>query len=103
MIYQEAYKENDHSLGVHALSDVELVVLEVTDNLLGKVLGALLESGNSVGVGLLELCLDGLHVTLEVGEVGLDISRAFKACFTSPSFSSWKRKNASRGLKSDWD
>ena len=62
-----AYKEGDHSLGVHALSDVELVVLEVGNDLLGECLGVLLENGDSVGVGLLELGLDGLHVTLEVG------------------------------------
>jgi hypothetical protein len=48
-----AYKESDHSLGVHALSNVEFVVLEVTNDLLGEGSGVLLESGDSVGVGLL--------------------------------------------------
>jgi hypothetical protein len=48
-----AYKESDHSLGVHALSNVEFVVLEVTNDLLGEGSGVLLESGNSLRVGLL--------------------------------------------------
>lgn len=69
--YADTHKEADHAIGVHALSDVELVVLEVGNNLLGEILSALLESSNSVGVGLLELRLDGLHVALKVGKVRL--------------------------------
>lgn len=65
------HKEADHAVGVHALSDVELVVLEVGNNLLGEILSALLEGSDSVGVGLLELSLDGLHVALKVGKVRL--------------------------------
>merc|ERR1712032_830555 len=69
-------QQGDHTLWVHALSDVELVVLEVGDNLLGELLGTLLESRDTVRVGLLELGLDSLHVTLEVGEVGLLVERS---------------------------
>lgn len=70
-IMQITHKEADHAVGVHALSDVELVVLEVGNNFLGEILSALLESSHSVGVGLLELRLDGLHVALKVGKVRL--------------------------------
>ena len=69
------HEQGDHSLGVHALSDVELVVLEAADDLLGKVLCALLESRDSLRVGLGELGLNGLHVALEVGEVGLTLAK----------------------------
>ena len=65
------YEKSDHALRVHALSNVELVVLEVANNLLGELLSSLLESGDTLRLGLLEVLLDGLHVTLEVGEVGL--------------------------------
>jgi hypothetical protein len=56
---------NAHRIGVHALADQELVVLEVGNNLLGEALRALLESGDLVGALALlrELCLDSLHVT----------------------------------------
>lgn len=42
----------------------EFVVLEVSDELFGESLGALLESFHTVGVRLGELSLDGLHVAL---------------------------------------
>jgi hypothetical protein len=91
-----AYEENDHSLGVHALSDVEFVVLEVTDNLLGKLLSTLLESSDSVGVAGLELSLDGLHVTLEVGKVGLEVS-----CGSPSQITPQKVTGTSRGTRLD--
>lgn len=62
-----------HSVWVHGLADVEIVVLEVTDDLLGVTSSTLLELGDlligsSVGLhGLLDL----LHVSLKVGEVRL--------------------------------
>ena len=46
----------------------KFVVLEVGNNLLGKGLSTLLEFVNLVRVGLLELGLDGLHVTLGESE-----------------------------------
>lgn len=65
------YKQSNHAIRVHALSDVELKVLEVGNNLLCESLCTLLECGDSLRVGFLELGLDGLHVALEVGQVGL--------------------------------
>lgn len=37
-----------HSVGVHRLANVEIVVFEVGDNLLGVGLGTLLESGDGL-------------------------------------------------------
>jgi Na+/glutamate symporter len=51
-----------HSVGVHGLSSVELVVLEICNNLLGICLSSLLELGNLVGVVLGKISLDALHV-----------------------------------------
>lgn len=64
-------EEGDHSIGVHGLTSVEVVVLEVGDNLLGVSLGSLLEGLDLIGLVLGEVGLDSLHVTLEVGEVRL--------------------------------
>jgi hypothetical protein len=65
--------EDDHAVGVHGLSGVELPVLEGTDDLLGESLGTSLELLDLFlrGVSGLHLLLDGLHVLLEVAEVGL--------------------------------
>ena len=65
------HKETDHALGVHALTNEELVVLEVADDLLGEGLSALLEGRDTLGVCLLEVGLNGLHVALKVGKVRL--------------------------------
>ena len=59
-------EKGDHAIRVHVLASVELVVLEVADDLLRVVGGALLEGGDTVRVGLGELGLDGLHVALRV-------------------------------------
>lgn len=75
-------EEHNHAIGVHGLASVlhtmvskwtasservtyEFVVLEVGDDLLCEGLGTLLESLNTLGLRLLELRLDGLHVALE--------------------------------------
>jgi hypothetical protein len=71
--------EDDHAVRVHGLSGEELVVLEVSDHLLGEGTGGGLEGGETglgvlvTGVGLgLEGSLGLLHVSLEVGKVRLD-------------------------------
>jgi hypothetical protein len=70
--------EDDHTIGVHRLSSEELVVLEVSNDLLGESTGGGLESGETslgVLVSTVSLGLEGslglLHVSLEVGEVRL--------------------------------
>ena len=68
-------KERNHALGVHFLANVELVVLEVGDDLLGERGRALLEGLYPVGLALLELAFNRLHVTLEVGEERLFVER----------------------------
>ena len=82
----KADQQSDHSVGVHALSSVELVVFEVPDDLLGKVLSTFFEFGHSV---LGELALDGLHVAFQVREEGLDARmsnvRSIKKAQRSPS------------------
>lgn len=47
------------------------IYLEVGNDLLDKSGSLLLKFGNTVRVGFLELSLDGLHVTLDIGHVGL--------------------------------
>jgi hypothetical protein len=47
------------------------IYLEVGNDLLDKSGSLLLEFGNTVRVGFLKLTLDGLHVTLDIGHVGL--------------------------------
>jgi hypothetical protein len=57
-------EEDDHAVGVHRLSGVELVVLEVGDDLLGEALSlglAVLDLGLVSTLGL-ESLLNGLHV-----------------------------------------
>jgi len=83
--------EDDHTIGVHGLSGEELVVLEVSDHLLGKGTGGGLEGGKTslgvlvTGVSLgLESSLGLLHVRLEVGEVRLGETRqTISACLSS--------------------
>jgi hypothetical protein len=74
--------QDDHTLGVHRLSNEELVVLEVSDQLLGEGLSGSLESrepclgGLVSGLGSLsEGRLELLHVALQVGQVGLLVER----------------------------
>ena len=64
-------EKGDHAIRVHVLASVELVVLEVGDDLLSERLRALLKGLYALGLRLLELRLDGLHVALEVGEESL--------------------------------
>jgi hypothetical protein len=66
-------EENNHAVRVHGLAGVELPVLEGADNLLGEGLSTSLELLDLVvgGVSGLHLLLDGLHVVLESGKVGL--------------------------------
>jgi hypothetical protein len=82
-------EEDDHTIRVHGLASVELVVLEVGDDLLGETRGLGLEvlDGGLVSALVLEGLLNCLHVacilsvpkrvsctgilTLEVGEVTL--------------------------------
>jgi len=68
---------NIHSVGVHALADIELVVLEVANDLLGKGVGLGLEVLDLVLTGTLlsKSLLDIAHVLLEVGQVALLIER----------------------------
>lgn len=47
------------------------IYLEVGNDLLDKSGSLLLEFGDTVRVGFLKLSLDGLHVTLDIGHVGL--------------------------------
>lgn len=56
---------NIHSVDIHALTNKELVVLEVGNDLLGKCLGTLFESGNLLSGGAFcdEIGLDSLHVS----------------------------------------
>lgn len=63
--------EGDHSIGVHGLTSEELVVLEVGDDLLDVGGSTLLEDRDLLGVVLLEVSLDLLHVALDVRDVGL--------------------------------
>src|SRR5688500_1057835 len=58
-------EKNDHTVGVHGLAGVELVVLEVADDLLGESGGLGLEVLDSglVSALVLESLLDRLHVT----------------------------------------
>ena len=67
------FQDYSHSIWVHGLAGEKLVVLEVSNDLLGKVLCALLELLDRLLVGtvLLQLVLDSLHVSLEVAEVAL--------------------------------
>jgi hypothetical protein len=72
-------QHDDQAIDVHGLASIELEVLEVGDkSLLDVFLGALLESRDGVGIGtlLLELRLDGLHVALEVAQVGFLVERS---------------------------
>lgn len=55
----------------HGLGGVELVVVELGEDALGEGLGSLHEVSDAVGVGLLQVGLNGGHVTLEVRSVGL--------------------------------
>lgn len=64
-------QQNQHSIWVHGLTGVELPVVEGTNNLLDVLLSTLLKDLNLVWVGLLQLSLDGLHVTLDVSQKGL--------------------------------
>lgn len=56
---------NNHGLRIHGLTSVELVVTKVFQDLLDVALGTLLEGSNTAGIALLELGLDGLHVSLD--------------------------------------
>lgn len=49
----------------------EFVVLEVGDDFLSVSSGSALEGINTIGLGLLQLGLNGLHVALEVSEEAL--------------------------------
>jgi len=66
-------KQNDHSIGVHGLADEELVVLETSNNLLGKGGRSLFELLDLVLTAalLLHAFLDLLHVALEMAEICL--------------------------------
>jgi hypothetical protein len=57
-------EEDDHTVGVHGLAGVELVVLEVANDLLGEAgsLGLELLDGGLVSALGLESLLDRLHV-----------------------------------------
>jgi hypothetical protein len=70
-------EEGDHAIGILGLAGVELEVLEVgEESLLDPGLGVLLKLSNGGLITLLlELGLDGLHVALKVGEVGLLVER----------------------------
>src|SRR5947209_8740497 len=63
-VYTRPYEANLHSIRIHRLADIEIVVLEVGHNLLGIGRGALLEFGNLGIVGSIsfESLLDLLHV-----------------------------------------
>lgn len=66
----------ESQLTYHGLGGVELVVIELTKDTLGEGLGSLHEFSNTLGVGLLEMGLDGSHVLLKVSSVGLLIERS---------------------------
>lgn len=68
-------EERNHAIGIHFFANVELIVLEVGNDLLCERGRALLEGGYSIGLALLELGLDCLHVSLEVREEGLFVER----------------------------
>jgi len=55
----------------HGLSGVELIFGEVAEDALGEGLSSLHEVSNTLGVGLLEVGLDGTHVGLQVSTIGL--------------------------------
>jgi hypothetical protein len=57
-------EEDNHTVGVHGLASIELVVLEVGDDLLGEAgsLGLELLDGSLISALVLESLLDGLHV-----------------------------------------
>ena len=61
-------EENHHAIGVHALSDEELKVLEVADDLLSIGLRTLFELGDEgvIGAVCLHDFLDLLHVACEI-------------------------------------
>ena len=65
---QTQWTRNVHGIRVHGVTDQELVVLEVADDLLGKSLGTLLE--------LLDLILAGAvgsHGLLDLLHVGCNV------------------------------
>jgi hypothetical protein len=57
-------RSNLHSIRIHRLANIEVVVLEVGNNLLGICRGPLLESGDRVIISAfcLQRFLDLLHV-----------------------------------------
>jgi hypothetical protein len=63
-------RQHSHSIRVHRLADVEIIVLEVAHNLLGKRGGALLECGDLlIGSSLrLQCLLDLLHVRFTLSD-----------------------------------
>ena len=64
---------NIHSIRIHALADIEVVVLEVRNNLLRIRRGARLKLLDRIVAGaiLLERGLHLLHVLLEMSEIRL--------------------------------
>jgi hypothetical protein len=70
-------QQGDHAIGIHALTSVEFVVLEVTEDLLDKNGSVLLKDGDTLRVGFIQLDLKSLHVTLDVGHVRLLIESGF--------------------------
>ena len=70
MTYPEI-EEGDHPIGIHGFAGVVIIILEIANDLFGEIGSLLFKGRNSVRVLLLELGLDGLHVTLKVGQIGL--------------------------------
>ena len=62
-----------HSIGIHRLADIEVVILDVRNDLLRKRLGTGLELLDRIiaGATVLECGLDLLHVVFEMSEVAL--------------------------------
>ena len=64
-------EEGDHPIGIHGFAGVGLEILEIADNLFGEDGSLRLEGRDPVRVRLLEFGLDGLHVPLEISQIGL--------------------------------
>ena len=59
-------EERNHAIGIHFFANVELIVLEVGNDLLGEGLSTLFEGLHTFRLVLLKVSLNGLHVALHV-------------------------------------